>query len=422
MKHYFRMLMAVMLISGLSHTAIADNVSFGYQGRVRVQGVPYTGNGLFKFAIVNTSATATLWSNDGTLAGEPAGSVSIPVSDGAFSVNIGDTNIPGMSALNGAIFTSTSPAKLRVWFNGGLGFQHLQPDHVLNDLTLNIIQTGLEDLTIYVNGTTGNDSNNGLTPATAKKTIQAAVDILPDRIRCNVIVDVAPGIYREYVRIYGITVDPIKSLRLLGDESWTETSAGNPSVRVTGTDQDASPTRVRPYCMRVDNSSNVTIEGFHFDWASDSGLHLRNGDYKVKRCKATNNAFGINAQPQAYVDFVSCVGSSNVYHGLCVSRSSEATMTSCVGSNNGQNGIICHQSSYIQFFTKLIIDSNGQAGINFGGFASGSFWSPGVFQVNNNGNYGITVGWKASVAPGGLVTFSNNQFGTILTFNEGSIF
>ncbi len=37
----------------------------GYQGRVMVDGSPFDGTGLFKFAIV-TSTGEILWSNDGT--------------------------------------------------------------------------------------------------------------------------------------------------------------------------------------------------------------------------------------------------------------------------------------------------------------------------------------------------------------------
>jgi hypothetical protein len=40
-----------------------------YQGEVRVSGAPYTGNGYFKFAVVNAAGNAAYWSNDGTSAG-----------------------------------------------------------------------------------------------------------------------------------------------------------------------------------------------------------------------------------------------------------------------------------------------------------------------------------------------------------------
>src|SRR5262245_40505011 len=127
-------------------SASADNVTFSYEGRVKVNGSPFNGSGQFKFSIMNTSASATLWSNDGTLSGEHAASISLPVSEGIFSVIVGDTTL-GMAPINSSVFVTHTPLKLRVWFNSGLGFQQLNPDQNLVDLTLNTIATGDSDYT-----------------------------------------------------------------------------------------------------------------------------------------------------------------------------------------------------------------------------------------------------------------------------------
>ena len=43
-----------------------------YQGEVRIDGVPYNGDGYFKFAVVRALGATTVWSNDGTsTAGSP---------------------------------------------------------------------------------------------------------------------------------------------------------------------------------------------------------------------------------------------------------------------------------------------------------------------------------------------------------------
>jgi hypothetical protein len=78
------------LIPGGAPTVVA------YQGEVQVGGTPYTGNGYFKFAIVNATSI-TYWSNDGTSAdgSEPTAAVQLAVSDGLFSVLLGDTNLGG---------------------------------------------------------------------------------------------------------------------------------------------------------------------------------------------------------------------------------------------------------------------------------------------------------------------------------------
>jgi hypothetical protein len=56
--------------------------------------------------------------------------------------------------------------------------------------------------TLYVNGSTGSDNNNGLTPATPKKTIQAAVNTawtFPPNNAFSITIDVADGTYAESV-------------------------------------------------------------------------------------------------------------------------------------------------------------------------------------------------------------------------------
>ncbi len=74
-----------------------------YQGEVRVDGSPYTGDGYFKFAVVNAAGNTTYWSNDGTSTGggEPTAAVQLAVSDGLFSVLLGDTTLGGMTQAAG---------------------------------------------------------------------------------------------------------------------------------------------------------------------------------------------------------------------------------------------------------------------------------------------------------------------------------
>jgi hypothetical protein len=70
-----------------------------YQGEVQVGGTPYTGNGYFKFAVVNATGI-TYWSNDGTSTGgsEPTAAVQLAVNEGLFSVLLGDTTLGGDDA------------------------------------------------------------------------------------------------------------------------------------------------------------------------------------------------------------------------------------------------------------------------------------------------------------------------------------
>lgn len=99
-----------------------------YQGRVQVGTNDFNGTGQFKFALVNANGSATYWSNDGTPSGQPSSAVNLSVTKGLYSVLLGNTNLPGMSALPPSAFTN-GDVHLRVWFNDGLsGFQQFVPD------------------------------------------------------------------------------------------------------------------------------------------------------------------------------------------------------------------------------------------------------------------------------------------------------
>ena len=80
----------------------------------------------------NVSYT-TYWSHDGTSSagGEPASVVPVSVSQGLFTVGLGDTMIPNMSALPPQVLAN-SDVRLRMWFNDGVnGFSQLSPDQRL---------------------------------------------------------------------------------------------------------------------------------------------------------------------------------------------------------------------------------------------------------------------------------------------------
>ncbi len=102
-----------------------------YAGQVAVNGEAFEGQGLFKFALVNTDGTTTYWSNDGISVNgsEPKASVSVSVNGGLYSLLLGNTAMAGMGAIDPQVFAQHGNAKLRVWFSDGVnGFQQLSPD------------------------------------------------------------------------------------------------------------------------------------------------------------------------------------------------------------------------------------------------------------------------------------------------------
>jgi hypothetical protein len=74
-------------------------------------------------------AYVTFWSNDGTsIAGSaPTAAVSMGVTNGLFTVALGDTTVANMTAISASLFTQPN-LQLRIWFNDGVnGFAALSP-------------------------------------------------------------------------------------------------------------------------------------------------------------------------------------------------------------------------------------------------------------------------------------------------------
>ena len=96
-----------------------------YQGRVAVgnppvnfKGSPY---GFFKFALVNAAGDTTYWSNDGTstVGSQLLNEIRLPVTNGLYSVLLGDTSLTGTTAMAAIPVNvwKSSDLHLRVWFD-----------------------------------------------------------------------------------------------------------------------------------------------------------------------------------------------------------------------------------------------------------------------------------------------------------------
>jgi hypothetical protein len=398
-----------------------DQVMFNYQGRVRVQGTAFNGTGYFKFAIVNNAGNVTLWSNDGTSVGggEPVASIAVDVVEGIFNVMIGDPDL-GMEPMNRSIFNHPNQIKLRIWFSDGThGFQQLLPDRRIVNPQLIGLVSGTEDFTIYVNGTTGNDENNGLTTDTAKQTIQAAVDVLPERLRCNVTIDIADGVYREQVNVFGISAEPQKTLTLLGDEIWTPSSPSDPSVRITGTDSDTSPTGVRDFAICAESCGNLQIKGVLFDHGAYAGASLENGRYFVFNCKAADNYYGFRFCADGIVQLKDCLAQQNEIHGFWITKYTHAYLYNCVARNNAQEGLSIRPEASVYLYESGEFSNNGKYGISVTESSMARFIWDYSGQINDNGEYGIYIRYDSYTWDHTRNTFSNNGLGSVFTGDGG---
>lgn len=219
-----------------SMTSVPTTVSF--QGTVSSSGQPFNGTGHFKFAIVNTAGSQALWNNDGsnlsTAPFTPTASVPLSVTNGLFSVLLGDTTQAGMTQSLAPATFSVPDRAVRVWFDDGVhGFQLLSPDAPLasvpfafNAATLDGL-AGSEYLTRTLADTLYEHRPPNILLVAPQRgdftSIQAALDsvVNPSANQPYLIV-VAPGIYTE-----SITLKPYVDVQGSGANVTTITHDGS---------------------------------------------------------------------------------------------------------------------------------------------------------------------------------------------------
>jgi hypothetical protein len=167
---YFKKLSAMLVLSAIVAIAFATYTRattpgiINYQGRVLVTNAPFTGPGNFRFALVNNTGTTSFWSNDGTSAAgsQPTAAVPLTVTNGLYSVVLGDTTIAGMTLAIPSNAFSNTDVRLRVWFDDGTnGIKQLMPDQRVAAVGYALIAQTVDDLGI----TTAKLANNAVTSA-----------------------------------------------------------------------------------------------------------------------------------------------------------------------------------------------------------------------------------------------------------------
>ena len=312
----------------------AQNVEFNYNGRVNVQGEAYTGSGQFKIALTNEAGSETYWANDGvTLDGnEPTSAVLISITDGFFSIDIGDTDIAGMAPLEASIFNSEGDVYLRTWFSdGNSGFERLLPDRkVVNPSLLGIFNDGPGGH-IYVDPENGSDNSSGLSASSAKRTIQAAWNTIPPIVRRDFTIKLLPGVYREQTILKGKMIVAEYKIRVQGD-------LADPSLaRITGADAGNEAQAVRKYGFLVENQQNVSIESLTLNTFQNSAI----------RVHLSSNA-----------EVSSCTLSQAQLHGIHVLRGSSIVVNHCDIGNTVLEPVAVLINSYADLRNSYFHDSN----------------------------------------------------------------
>ena len=109
-----------------------------YSGKISVSGQPFTGQAYFKFALVNRAGTVSYWTNDGnfTLIQEPQAAVSATLTDGVYSIPLGNASLTNMQMIPDQIFKDHNDAHLRIWFAQSASgpFELLSPDQAIGSV------------------------------------------------------------------------------------------------------------------------------------------------------------------------------------------------------------------------------------------------------------------------------------------------
>ena len=250
-----------------------------YQGKlVSSNGLPVsTGDYELRFRIYDAAIGGNLVWGPQVFNGQnsPGFGPKVPVVQGWFNVMLGPVDTNG-AAISGAFVTSNRFIEIQLGTNAAFNprqqvlsapyaIRSLYADtagRVTNDRTT-------ENLTLHVK-TDGNDANDGLSESRAKRTIQAAVNGVPDRIEHAVDIAIWPGIYRESVAIrHKRVVNPsVAFLRLKG-------MGANPdAVRISGANADGVP--VRQYGLAVEKSY-VSVFNLSFEQTTGTGIYVSYG-------------------------------------------------------------------------------------------------------------------------------------------------
>ncbi|MCE5229618.1 right-handed parallel beta-helix repeat-containing protein [bacterium] len=367
--------LAMFLMFGLSAFA-GDGSQFNYQGRVLVQGFPYTGPGQMKVAILATTGTSTvysLWSNDGSsVAGaEPTGAFGVTATGGVFDVMLGDSDL--MQEIPAIIFNRDDELKVRVWFNDGThGFQQLTPDRrITNPRRLGLTRVK-SPLVIFVSSIDGDDMNDGLTTKTAKRTVGAALDMLPRSIYANTTVTLAAGTYTPfYIRGFA---DIHNTLVISGDKIHNPTQGQALDVTVNGNGGTG---------ISIAESMNIRLEGVAVT-GGYAGLEADGAEITCRRCRASGNSLaGFWAQHNSFMIVDYCYATANG-RGFQVEASSTMTMGSSIAEGNG-TGLLAYWNSNVCFVSSIL---------------------------RNNTSYGILSRYQAAMAPSSGVTITGNGTNT----------
>jgi hypothetical protein len=134
--------MSTLLVALFVASSTEASPTLNYQGRITASGSNFTGQGHFKFVLLNEAGHG-VWSNDGTgMTNEPGVAVAVEVNNGLFAIELGNTALSGMAAISPLAFHQRD-LQLRTWFStNNVAFQRLSPDTAIRSPDFAHLNTG----------------------------------------------------------------------------------------------------------------------------------------------------------------------------------------------------------------------------------------------------------------------------------------
>lgn len=135
-----KLLASLLLILGLLGVSYADStpVIVSFQGQLRENGIPVSGNKTMHFRILDVSSNV-IWQSNATLTNQ----VTVTVTNGIYTVGLGDTSLSNMAALLSSDLDQNKKLFLRV----RVGIEDLSPDILLSAVPFAYIAKQAEVIT-----------------------------------------------------------------------------------------------------------------------------------------------------------------------------------------------------------------------------------------------------------------------------------
>ena len=252
---------------------------------------------------------------------------------------------------------------------------------------LEMVSDGALDL--YVDGSSGDDNNDGLSLDTAKQTIQAAVNAVPLVLNGPATIHIADGTYHEQVTIdRRLAWSNVAFLSLVGNES----SPQNVVLDGQGTIDDTGI-----MVLGIAQIRGVEVTGF-----LEEGIEVNFGLLFVDSCRIIGNGIGAGYDGigvfGARADITNSLIANNGDSGIEIEGgASNVNLGGVQITGNGLHGIEIDDGSHVHLNGSLLIQSNAGTGVRAWDNSSVNFSGRADLTIQGNGGGSMQARYHSTI-------------------------